>query len=283
MLDLASRGLIAFREERRAARRGTRSASTSTRPRATPTSRRSAALNARRPTGPAEERRAPQAALERRRTGRRVHHARRPAQVRHGRGRLRQGARGARRRPGLVRREAEQGRRSLDRPRRRWPSWPAGSRDLARPQHPDLGPGPASAAAAIAGGIVIIVFAQVMPAVTMPGRDDPGDAGGLPADAPEDDGPGPLDAAGRRRSRAAWLDTPDQAVVWGTALGLQGEIEEVLSRSLEDVQAGRDRGAVALLPVLVPDLERHVVHGRGGAAAAAAASSPTRGSRTSAG
>ena len=25
-----------------------------------------------------------------------------------------------------------------------------------------------------------------------------------------------------------WLDTPDQAVVWGTALGLQGEIEEVL-------------------------------------------------------
>jgi hypothetical protein len=36
-----------------------------------------------------------------------------------------------------------------------------------------------------------------------------------------------------------WLDTPDQAVVWGTALGLQGEIEGVLSRSLEDVQQGR--------------------------------------------
>ena len=25
-----------------------------------------------------------------------------------------------------------------------------------------------------------------------------------------------------------WLDTPDQAVVWGTALGLQDDIEEVL-------------------------------------------------------
>lgn len=37
----------------------------------------------------------------------------------------------------------------------------------------------------------------------------------------------------------AWLETPDQAVVWGTALGLQSEIEAVLARSLEDIQAGR--------------------------------------------
>jgi uncharacterized membrane protein YgcG len=35
-----------------------------------------------------------------------------------------------------------------------------------------------------------------------------------------------------------WLQTPDQAVVWGTALGLQSDIEQVLSRSAEDVQAG---------------------------------------------
>jgi hypothetical protein len=35
-----------------------------------------------------------------------------------------------------------------------------------------------------------------------------------------------------------WLDTPDQAVVWATALGLQDEIEQVLSRSLEDVRRG---------------------------------------------
>jgi uncharacterized membrane protein YgcG len=35
-----------------------------------------------------------------------------------------------------------------------------------------------------------------------------------------------------------WLQTPDQAVVWGTALGLQTDIEQVLSRSAEDAQAG---------------------------------------------
>jgi uncharacterized membrane protein len=39
-----------------------------------------------------------------------------------------------------------------------------------------------------------------------------------------------------------WLETPDQAVVWGTALGLQGEIERVLERSLEDV---RDQPSMA--------------------------------------
>ena len=47
----------------------------------------------------------------------------------------------------------------------------------------------------------------------------------------------------------AWLDTPDQAVVWGTALGLQGEIEGVLSRSLEDVNEGRTSGVVPYFPV----------------------------------
>ena len=46
-----------------------------------------------------------------------------------------------------------------------------------------------------------------------------------------------------------WLDTPDQAVVWGTALGLQGEIEGVLGRSLEDVQEGRTAsGALPYFP-----------------------------------
>lgn len=35
-----------------------------------------------------------------------------------------------------------------------------------------------------------------------------------------------------------WLETPDQAVVWGTALGLQTDIEQVLQRSAEDASAG---------------------------------------------
>lgn len=36
----------------------------------------------------------------------------------------------------------------------------------------------------------------------------------------------------------AWMETPDQAVAWGVALGLQHDVEEVLSRSAEDQQAG---------------------------------------------
>ena len=90
--------------------------------------------------------------------------------------------------------------------------------------------------AAIAGGVVMMLFARSMPKVTMPGAmvramlaayqrtlqktmeqsrsmQQVVDQAGLP-----------------------WLETPDQAVVWGTALGLQASIEEVLERSLEDVR-----------------------------------------------
>jgi len=34
------------------------------------------------------------------------------------------------------------------------------------------------------------------------------------------------------------IETPDDAVAWGVALGLQGEVEQVLARSSEDVRAG---------------------------------------------
>ena len=45
-----------------------------------------------------------------------------------------------------------------------------------------------------------------------------------------------------------WLDTPDQAIVWGTALGLQDEIEKVLERSLDDVKDGRATLTVTYFP-----------------------------------
>ena len=81
-----------------------------------------------------------------------------------------------------------------------------------------------------------------------------------------------------------WLDTPDQAVVWGTALGLQHEIEGVLERSLEDVQRGSTaRRLRPLLPGLVPGLERRPARPRRPPRAAAAGCSRTRASRTSAG
>jgi len=98
--------------------------------------------------------------------------------------------------------------------------------------------------ATIAGGVVILGFARAMPAVTMPGAM-------IRA----------MLAAYRRTLQAtmaqarsmqqvvdqaglAWLETPDQAVVWATALGLQHDIESVLQRSLEDVSRGAATNAV---------------------------------------
>ena len=45
-----------------------------------------------------------------------------------------------------------------------------------------------------------------------------------------------------------WLETPDQAVVWGTALGLEKEIEDVLQRSLDDVKDKRAAASAVYMP-----------------------------------
>ena len=93
--------------------------------------------------------------------------------------------------------------------------------------------------ALIIGGVILLLLSRAMPAVTMPGAM-------IRAQL----------AAYRRtlkktmeQSRSMdqvvadagleWVDTPDQAIVWGTALGLQDEIEKVLERSLDDVKDGR--------------------------------------------
>jgi Predicted membrane protein (DUF2207) len=103
-------------------------------------------------------------------------------------------------------------------------------------------------AAAVLGGIVMSIFAKSMPSVTMPGAV-------IRA----------MLAAYRRtlqktmeqarsmqqvvdNAGLSWLETPDQAVVWGTALGLQGEIEAVLQRSLEDVREEPSRAASTYFP-----------------------------------
>ena len=91
----------------------------------------------------------------------------------------------------------------------------------------------------VVAGIVLFVVARVMPAVTM---------GGAMIRA--------MLAAYRRtlektmaqarsmnqvveEARLDWLDTPDKVVVWGVALGLQDEVEDVLERSTRDLEAGR--------------------------------------------
>jgi uncharacterized membrane protein YgcG len=105
--------------------------------------------------------------------------------------------------------------------------------------------------AAIVGGVLLLGIARVMPAVTMSGAM-------IRA----------MLAAYRRtlektmaqarsmdqvvaESGLTWLDTPDQAVVWGTALGLQADIETVLGRSLEDIREGRTAttGATPYFPL----------------------------------
>jgi uncharacterized membrane protein YgcG len=40
------------------------------------------------------------------------------------------------------------------------------------------------------------------------------------------------------RAELPWLETPDQALVWGVALGLNSEVEEVFKRSVQDAKAG---------------------------------------------
>jgi uncharacterized membrane protein YgcG len=103
-------------------------------------------------------------------------------------------------------------------------------------------------AAAIAGGIVVIGFARVMPAVTMPGAMIRAMLAAYRRTLQK------TMAQARSMQQVVdeagldWLDTPDQAVVWGTALGLQGDIEGVLSRSLEDVQEGQTSGVIPYFP-----------------------------------
>ncbi len=113
--------------------------------------------------------------------------------------------------------------------------------------------------AAIAGGIVIMLFAQGMPSVTMPGAM-------IRA----------MLAAYRRtlektmeqarsmqqvvdEAKLDWLVTPDQAVVWGTALGLQSKIDDVLSRSIAGRRGGSLGRVVDLVPGLVHELGRLVL------------------------
>jgi uncharacterized membrane protein YgcG len=89
---------------------------------------------------------------------------------------------------------------------------------------------------AIAGGIVILLFAQGMPAVTMPGAIIRAMLAAYRRTLEK------TMAQARTMQQVVdeagldWLETPDQAVVWGTALGLQHEIEGVLDRSLEEAR-----------------------------------------------
>ena len=107
-----------------------------------------------------------------------------------------------------------------------------------------------SGSATLVAGVIVLVLAGSMPAVTLPGAM-------IRA----------MLAAYRRTLKKtmeqarsmdqvvadaglSWLETPDQAVVWGTALGLHDEIEQVLGRTLDDERDGPGRRPAATwLPV----------------------------------
>ena len=88
----------------------------------------------------------------------------------------------------------------------------------------------------VLGGIVVLVFAQGMPAVTMPGAIIRAMLAAYRRTLEK------TMAQARSMQQVVdeagldWLETPDQAVVWGTALGLQHEIEGVLDRSLAEAK-----------------------------------------------
>jgi uncharacterized membrane protein YgcG len=103
--------------------------------------------------------------------------------------------------------------------------------------------------ATVVGAVVVLAFARGMPAVTMPGAMIRAMLAAYRRTLQK------TMAQARTMQQVVdeagldWLDTPDQAVVWGTALGLQDEIEGVLSRSLEDVHRGETGGIVPYFPV----------------------------------
>jgi uncharacterized membrane protein YgcG len=102
--------------------------------------------------------------------------------------------------------------------------------------------------AVLLGGIVIVLFARFMPAVTMPGSMIRAMLAAYRRTLEK------TMAQARSMQQVVdeagldWLETPDQAVVWGTALGLQDEIEGVLSRSLDDVKAAGPNASAVWFP-----------------------------------
>jgi uncharacterized membrane protein YgcG len=99
-----------------------------------------------------------------------------------------------------------------------------------------------------ASAVVVWLVAGAMPAVTLPGAMIRAMLAAYQRTLKKTmDGARSMDQV-VAESGLTWLETPDQAVVWGTALGLHAEIEGVLGRSLEDVQAGRAGAGSTYLP-----------------------------------
>ena len=93
--------------------------------------------------------------------------------------------------------------------------------------------------AVVAAGIVTFILSGWMPTVTMPGAMVRAMLAAYRRTLQKT-----MDQARSMQqvvseAKLPWLETPDQAVVWGTALGLNAAVEAVLARTLADVQSQR--------------------------------------------
>ena len=100
----------------------------------------------------------------------------------------------------------------------------------------------------VIGGIVVTILARSMPAVSLPGAMIRAMLAAYRRTLKKT-----MDQARSMDQVVAeagltWLETPDQAVVWGTALGLHDEIEGVLGRALDDQRDGRVAPGAVWLP-----------------------------------
>ncbi len=101
---------------------------------------------------------------------------------------------------------------------------------------------------AIVGAVVMAVLSRSMPAVSLPGAMIRAMLAAYRRTLKKT-----MDQARSMDQVVAeaglpWLETPDQAVVWGTALGLHAEIEDVLGRTLDDQRDGRTAPGTVWLP-----------------------------------
>jgi len=100
----------------------------------------------------------------------------------------------------------------------------------------------------LVGAGAIAVIAQVMPAVTLPGAMIRAMLAAYRRTLKKT-----MDQARSMDQVVAeanlpWLETPDQAVVWATALGLHHEIDAVMARTLDDQHDGRVSPGSTYLP-----------------------------------
>jgi hypothetical protein len=91
----------------------------------------------------------------------------------------------------------------------------------------------------VVGGIIVTILSRSMPAVSLPGAMIRAMLAAYRRTLKKT-----MDQARSMDQVVAeaglpWLQTPDQAVVWGTALGLHDEIEAVLGRAFDDMRDER--------------------------------------------